>query len=75
MFVLVQAITLQPQWLFPSLWKINRRMRNKMVHETRPWEVVVVVVVRQGDGGGLATPTVVVNQQQLFTGVHRTETN
>lgn len=35
MFVLVQAITLQPQWLFPSLWKINRRMRNKTAHETR----------------------------------------
>lgn len=39
MFVLVRAITLQPQWLFPSLWKINRRMRNKTAHETRPWEV------------------------------------
>lgn len=42
MLVLVQAITLQPQWLFPSLWKkINRRMRNKTARETRPWEVVV----------------------------------
>lgn len=44
MFVLVQAITLQLQWLFPSLWKINRRMRNKTAHETRSSEVVVVAM-------------------------------
>lgn len=68
MFVLVQAITLQPQWLFPSLWKINRRMRNKTAHETRLGGC-------GGKGGVHSTPAVVVNQQQLFTGVHGTETN
>lgn len=52
MFVLVQAITLQPQWLFPSLWEINRRMRSKTAHETRPWEEEEVVV----SGGGVVDP-------------------